>query len=77
MDKWHGMTMEDIRELEEDTKRELDEERAKVEGSTRLQSSHLINHILGGTEGHGCPGGLAQTNTDRNIINVIISKSLM
>eukprot|EP00088_Acartia_fossae_P001357 TRINITY_DN10521_c0_g1_i1.p1 TRINITY_DN10521_c0_g1~~TRINITY_DN10521_c0_g1_i1.p1 ORF type:complete len:272 (-),score=31.76 TRINITY_DN10521_c0_g1_i1:174-989(-) len=30
-DKWHGMSMEDIRELEEKTKRELDEERAKGE----------------------------------------------
>ena len=30
MDKWHGMTMEDIRALEEETKKELDEERAKV-----------------------------------------------
>jgi len=31
MDKWHGMTMEDIRALEEQTKLELDEERAKGE----------------------------------------------
>ena len=31
MDKWHGMTMEDIRALEEETKLELDEERAKGE----------------------------------------------
>ena len=30
-DKWHGMTMEDIRELEEKTKRELDVERSKVD----------------------------------------------
>ena len=30
MDKWHGMTMQDIRDLEEKTKRELDEERSKV-----------------------------------------------
>ena len=30
MDKWHGMTMDDIRALEEQTKLELDEERAKV-----------------------------------------------
>ena len=30
MDKWHGMTMEDIRALEEKTKKELDEERGKV-----------------------------------------------
>ena len=30
MDKWHGMTMQDIRDLEDKTKRELDEERAKV-----------------------------------------------
>ena len=30
MDKWHGMTMDDIRALEEKTKLELDEERAKV-----------------------------------------------
>jgi len=25
MDKWHGLTMDDIRKLEEETKRELDE----------------------------------------------------
>jgi len=31
MDKWHGMTMADIRELEDRTKRELDEERSKGE----------------------------------------------
>ena len=30
MDKWHGMTMDDIRALEDKTKRELDEERSKV-----------------------------------------------
>ena len=30
MDKWHGMTMEDIRALEEETKNKLDEERSKV-----------------------------------------------
>ena len=30
MDKWHGMTMDDIRALEEKTKLELDEERANV-----------------------------------------------
>ncbi len=30
-DKWYGMTMEDIRALEEKTKAELDEERAKGE----------------------------------------------
>ena len=30
MDKWHGMTMDDIRALEEETKNKLDEERAKV-----------------------------------------------
>jgi len=31
MDKWHGMTMEDIRALEEETKNKLDEERSKGE----------------------------------------------
>jgi len=31
MDKWHGMTMDDIRSLEEETKKKLDEERAKGE----------------------------------------------
>jgi len=31
MDKWHGMTMDDIRALEDKTKRELDEERSKGE----------------------------------------------
>ena len=30
-DKWHGMTMADIRALEEETKKELDEERGKGE----------------------------------------------
>ena len=30
-DKWYGMTMEDIRALEEKTKAELDEERSKGE----------------------------------------------
>lgn len=30
-DKWHGLTMADIRELEEKTKHELDEQRAKGE----------------------------------------------
>ena len=30
-DKWYGMTMEDIRELEDKTKAELDEERSKGE----------------------------------------------
>lgn len=29
MDKWHGYTMEDIRRIEEETKRELDESRRK------------------------------------------------
>ena len=38
MDKWHGMTIEDIRALEEQTKLELDEERAKVSGM-KLESS--------------------------------------
>ena len=32
-DRWHGMTMEDIRALEEQTKKDLDEERAKVGNS--------------------------------------------
>ena len=62
MDKWHGMTMEDIRALEEETKKELDEERAKVielqlqPAACRLQCWDLIVHILGGTERDGCPG---------------------
>jgi len=30
-DKWHGLTMADIRALEEETKKKLDEERAKGE----------------------------------------------
>ncbi|RWS08848.1 Phosphatidylinositol transfer protein alpha-like isoform, partial [Dinothrombium tinctorium] len=29
IDRWHGLTIEDIRELEEKTKRELDEMRSK------------------------------------------------
>lgn len=31
LDKWHGMTMQDIREIEDKTKDELDEKRAKGE----------------------------------------------
>jgi len=40
MDKWHGMTMEDIRELEDRTKRELDEERSKgeIRGTTGVEN---------------------------------------
>ena len=34
MDKWHGLTMDDIRALEDQTKLELDEERAKVRIAT-------------------------------------------
>ena len=39
MDKWHGMTMDDIRALEEETKRQLDEDRAKgeIRGTTALE----------------------------------------
>jgi len=39
MDRYHGMTMEDIRALEEKTKKELDEERAKgeVRGTAGLE----------------------------------------
>jgi len=39
MDKWHGMTMGDIRALEEKTKKELDVERAKGElkGTSALE----------------------------------------
>jgi len=39
-DKWHGMTMEDIRELEEKTKRELDVERSKgeIRGTTGVEN---------------------------------------
>lgn len=38
-DKWHGMTMDDIRALEEETKRKLDEERAKgeIRGTAALE----------------------------------------
>ena len=38
MDKWHGMTMADIRALEEETKKKLDEERAKgeIRGNRKL-----------------------------------------
>ena len=38
-DKWHGMTMADIRALEEETKRKLDEERAKgeIRGTAALE----------------------------------------
>jgi len=39
MDKWHGMTMADIRALEEETKKKLDEERAKgeIRGTAALE----------------------------------------
>jgi hypothetical protein len=39
LDKWHGMTMADIRALEEDTKKKLDEERAKgeIRGTTAIE----------------------------------------
>ena len=38
-DKWHGMTMEDIRALEEETKRKLDEDREKgdIKGTAALE----------------------------------------
>ena len=38
-DRWHGMTMEDIRALEEQTKKDLDEERAKVGNSWKTSTS--------------------------------------
>lgn len=47
MDKWHGMTMEDIRALEEETKKELDEERAKV-GLYVFKCFHLTLTIFQG-----------------------------
>jgi len=39
MDKWHGMTMADIRALEEETKAKLDEERNKgeIKGTAALE----------------------------------------
>ena len=39
IDRYHGMTMDDIRALEEETKKELDEERAK--GEIRLGISWI------------------------------------
>ena len=38
-DKWHGMEMAEIRALEEETKRKLDEERAKgeIRGTAALE----------------------------------------
>jgi len=38
-DKWHGMTMDDIRALEEETKRKLDEDREKgdIKGTAALE----------------------------------------
>ena len=38
-DKWHGMTMADIRALEEETKKRLDEERARgeIKGTAALE----------------------------------------
>lgn len=38
LDRWHGMTMKDIRELEDKTKRQLDEERNKggIKGTKTL-----------------------------------------
>ena len=41
MDKWHGMTMEDIRALEEETKNKLDQERSKVN-----TIFHWLNYIF-------------------------------
>jgi len=39
MDRWHGMTMEDIRRLEEETKAKLDEERNKgsIKGTKAIE----------------------------------------
>ena len=39
LDKWYGMSMADIRALEEETKKKLDEERAKGEigGTTAIE----------------------------------------
>ena len=42
MDKWHGLTMDDIRALEDQTKLELDEERAKVRITTFPNSWHSM-----------------------------------
>ena len=40
MDKWYGMSMADIRALEEETKKKLDEDRAKgeIRGSSVLEN---------------------------------------
>ena len=45
MDKWHGLTMDDIRALEDQTKLELDEERAKVRVTT-FSSQQLALYML-------------------------------
>jgi len=39
LDKWYGMSMADIRALEEETKKKLDEERAKgeIRGTTAIE----------------------------------------
>merc|ERR1712080_568692 len=45
MDKWHGMTMADIRALEEETKAKLDEERNKgeIKGTAALEVGGRLN----------------------------------
>ena len=45
MDKWHGMTMADIRALEEETKAKLDEERNKVGNLDFLARFLTIDHF--------------------------------
>ena len=45
MDKWHGLTMDDIRALEDQTKLELDEERAKVRVTT-FSSQQLALYVV-------------------------------
>ena len=47
MDKWHGMTMADIRALEEETKAKLDEERNKVGERIFFLVTNLTLNISG------------------------------
>ena len=50
LDQWYGMTMEDIRELEEKTKRELDE-------VSLSEHAAVISIFESDTQSRGCWGG--------------------
>ena len=57
MDKWHGMTMADIRALEEETKAKLDEERNKVWRKNLFEMFDQFDlNISGWNQGHCSTG---------------------